>query len=99
MDDTIRSMPDTQRYEPVVYVGFGGSIHDFATCLLTADDHMVAIEDERLSRVRYAYRESHPCRRSLAYCMTAAGVELRDVSRLAANDMLDRELSLPGIEP
>ncbi|GAA4711131.1 carbamoyltransferase [Phytohabitans rumicis] len=80
-------------------VGFGGSIHDFATCLLTPDDRVVAVEDERLSRVRYAYGEPDPCRASLAYCLDAAGLDAGAVRVFAANDMLDPDLRLPGVAP
>jgi carbamoyltransferase len=80
-------------------VGFGGSIHDFATCVISGDGTMVAIEDERLSRVRYAYREPYPCQRSLDYVLAQQGLSTRDVGRFAANDMLVDELELPGMTP
>ncbi|WP_424535599.1 carbamoyltransferase [Sphaerisporangium viridialbum] len=80
-------------------VGFGGSIHDFATCLISSDGTVVAIEDERLSRVRYAYGEPYPCRRSLEIVLAQQGLDTRDVGRFAANDMLVDELKLPGVAP
>ncbi|SEG86536.1 carbamoyltransferase [Thermomonospora echinospora] len=69
-------------------VGFGGSIHDFATWLITSDNGSIAIEDERLSRVRHALLDPDPCRASLAYCLDAAGLQVGDVRAFSANDML-----------
>ncbi|GAA3790460.1 carbamoyltransferase C-terminal domain-containing protein [Sphaerisporangium flaviroseum] len=69
-------------------IGFGGSIHDFATCLLTDDGRIVAVEDERLSRVRYAYREPDPCSRSLAYCLEGFTRDIAGTAAFGANDML-----------
>ena len=80
-------------------IGFGGSIHDFATCLLMPDGGMVAIEDERLSRVRYAYGETEPCRKSLDYVLDLARIDVRDVARFAANDMLLHEIDFSGLAP
>ncbi|MEV4746658.1 carbamoyltransferase C-terminal domain-containing protein [Streptosporangium sp. NPDC049248] len=77
-------------------VGFGGSIHDFATWLITEDGGSIAIEDERLSRVRYALLDPDPCRASLAYCLDAAGLRAEDIRAFAANDMLTQ---LRGWEP
>lgn len=73
-------------------VGLGGSTHDFATCLLTADNHVVGIEDERLSRVRYSLGEPNPCRDSLDYCRRVAGVTAADISSYGANHLLDDSL-------
>ncbi len=80
-------------------IGFGGSIHDFATCLLTDDSRFIAVEDERLSRVRYAFGETAPCRKSLEYCLAQEGLEVSDIGWFGANDMLHRELSIPEVRP
>lgn len=80
-------------------IGFGGSIHDFATCLLTDDSRFIAVEDERLSRVRYAFGETEPCRKSLEYCLALEGLEVSDIGWFGANDMLHYELSIPEVRP
>jgi carbamoyltransferase len=69
-------------------VGFGGSIHDYSTCLISADGAFLAVADERLSRVRYALNDPDPCRASLGYCLAAAGLDATDIRLFAANDML-----------
>lgn len=73
-------------------VGFGGSVHDYATCLIEGDQILVAIEDERLTRVRYSLNSTNPLFPSYSYCL--AKVPKRRVSsiRVAANDMLPETL-------
>jgi carbamoyltransferase len=78
-------------------IGFGGSIHDFATCLVDADCDVVAVEDERLSRTRYALGEPQPCRRSLDYCLEVAGHQSDGVVYYA-NDMLRGVLGVPRVD-
>jgi carbamoyltransferase len=77
-------------------IGFGGSIHDFATCLLTEDDDIVAVEDERLNRIRYALGEPDPCRKSLDYCLDSRGLGRSDIHGYYANDMLQGLLGVEG---
>ncbi|MEU8033800.1 carbamoyltransferase C-terminal domain-containing protein [Streptomyces sp. NPDC049099] len=76
-------------------IGFGGSVHDFATCVLGEDGRMVAIEDERLSRVRYAFGDPEPCRTSLEYCLRAVGHAPGDGLEFGANDMLRGVIGVP----
>ena len=68
-------------------IGIGGSIHDFASCLLI-DKKMCAIEDERITRVRHAINSSNPCQPSLQYCLDWAGLQLEDIDTIIANDDL-----------
>ena len=68
-------------------IGIGGSIHDFASCLLI-DKKMCAIEDERITRVRHAINSSNPCQPSLQYCLNWAGLQLEDIDTIIANDDL-----------
>lgn len=80
-------------------VGFGGSTHDFATCLLTADNRIIGIEDERLSRIRYSIGEPNPCRSSLEYCHQVSGIGETDISGYGANDLLDGNLDRLRLRP
>lgn len=79
-------------------IGIGGSIHDFATCLIRHDRKVFAIEDERLTRVRYALNSSNPCQPSLQYCLNWAGLQLEEVDEVVGNDML-RHFIDPMIHP
>jgi carbamoyltransferase len=63
-------------------LGFGGSDHDFSAALLHGTDVAVAVERERLSRVKYgipAWYED-PLRMCADYCLAAAGLRAGDVA-------------------
>jgi len=77
-------------------IGFGGSIHDFATCLIKEDRNILAVEDERLTRIRYAVNSPNPCDPSLRYCLKWSGLDIEDISSFWGNDMLD-PASLPAV--
>ncbi len=69
-------------------LGLGGSLHDFAACLITDDGNYIAIEDERLSRIRYALGSREPFSQSIEYCLDAAGLVANRELKIFANDML-----------
>ena len=77
-------------------VGIGGSVHDFATCLIDESGKFVAIEDERISRVRYALYDPNPCEASFRYVLDAAAVLPADIDRVVGNDALDRPTREPS---
>jgi carbamoyltransferase len=73
-------------------LGIGGSVHDFSCCLVVDGTVVVAIEEERLSRVKY-----HPLGRistdqfrlrGIQYCLDAAGLTLDDVDQVVGNDLI-----------
>jgi carbamoyltransferase len=76
----------------MIVLGIGGSVHDFSCCLVVDGEVVAAIEEERLSRVKY-----HPLGRistdqlmlqSVQYCLDSAGVSIDDVDHVVANDLL-----------
>lgn len=69
-------------------LGLGGSIHDFSCCLVT-NNQVYAIEDERLSRVRYALNSRSPFTQSIRYCLDSSGLNLDDIDMVVMNDMLN----------
>lgn len=77
-----------QREEWVL--GFGGSDHDFSAALLRGTDIAVAVEAERLTRVKYGipawYQD--PLRICADHCVEAAGITARDVARAVSSDFL-----------
>src|SRR5260221_333143 len=73
-------------------VGIGGSIHDFATCLINDQRQIFAIEDERISRVRYALFAPNPCELSFPYILDWAGVSPSDIDEVVGNDMLEPDV-------
>ena len=62
-------------------LGLGGSSHDFGAAIIENGSIRVAIEDERIQRVKRGQVEWHsePARAAAAYCLDAAGVELGDL--------------------
>lgn len=68
-------------------LGLGGSIHDYAACLLE-NEKIIAIEDERLTRVRYAFGSANPCQVSLNYCLKYSGLTIQEIDTLIINDDL-----------
>ena len=73
-------------------IGIGGSIHDFAACLIDENDQVRAIEEERLSRIRYAIRSDRPCLTSVLYCLQAENLQSVDPECVVGNDLLDAVL-------
>lgn len=72
-------------------LGVGGSSHDFSAAVVTDGVIEVAIEDERLDRVRHGLNAWHndPTTRSVRYCLDALGLELSDFHALYANHDLE----------
>jgi carbamoyltransferase len=70
-------------------VGIGGSIHDFAACIIDENGQIFAIEDERINRIRYSLGASDPCEPSLKYCLDWQGMAASDIDEIMGNDMLD----------
>jgi carbamoyltransferase len=75
-----------------ILIGLGGSDHDFCAALIINGRIVVAIEDERINRIKHGRDDWHslPCLASLNYCLTAANLKLEDVSYIYSNKALER---------
>jgi carbamoyltransferase len=73
-------------------LGLGGSTHDFSAAIVSEGEIRVAIEDERIQRVKRGRSEwySQPARDATAYCLDAAGVELDDLDGIFCCGNLER---------
>jgi carbamoyltransferase len=73
-------------------LGIGGSNHDFSAAIVRDGEIAVAIEDERVQRVKQARTEwhAHPARDSVAYCLEAIGLGLGDLIGVYCCDDLER---------
>ncbi len=71
-----------------ISIGIGGSNHDFATCLINQNGQIFAIEDERISRLRYALFDPKPCEQSYSYVLELAGISPADIDHIVGNDYL-----------
>lgn len=73
-------------------LGVGGSNHDFSAALVCNGSIVVAIEDERLQRVKRGITEWHaePGRDAVAYCLRAAGIEWDEIDAIYCCNDLER---------
>jgi carbamoyltransferase len=75
-------------------LGVGGSNHDFSSALIRDGSIAVAIEDERLQRVKNAQHSwhSHPGRDAARYCLSSAGLTVEDLDGVFYSDDLERPI-------
>jgi carbamoyltransferase len=73
-------------------LGLGGSNHDFSAAIVADGAIRVAIEDERVQRVKRGEAEWHsqPARDATTYCLNAAGVTIDGVDGIFCSDDLER---------
>jgi carbamoyltransferase len=75
---------------PLWSLGLGGSDHDFSATLARGTDIRVAIEQERITRVKNGatvwYKE--PMAPAVEYCLSAEGLSIDDVAFVAASDTI-----------
>lgn len=73
-------------------LGLGGSNHDFSAALVGGGAIRVAIEDERIQRVKRGQSEWHsqPARDSAAYCIEAVDISLDELDGIFCCDDLER---------
>lgn len=76
-------------------LGIGGSDHDFSAALLEDGRIKIAVEDERVQRVKHANTswDAEPAADATAYCLEATGVDLDRLAGIFCCDDLDRPTS------
>jgi carbamoyltransferase len=78
----------------MIVLGIGGSTHDFGAAVVVDGQVRVAIEEERLSRIKHHSLERLSVDalrlRSVDYCLAAIGATLDDVDVVVANDLVFR---------
>ncbi|MEM1003365.1 MAG: carbamoyltransferase C-terminal domain-containing protein [Bacteroidota bacterium] len=72
-------------------LGIGGSNHDFSAALVKDGKLLVAIEDERIQRIKHgdATWKSLPCMASINYCLEYAKISISEVDEIYANSDLE----------
>lgn len=89
----------------MIVLGIGGSTHDFSACVVVDGEVRVAVEEERLSRIKHHSLErlgvGDMALRSVHYCLREIGATLDDVDLVIANDLVFRGAlrSLPAVVP
>jgi carbamoyltransferase len=73
-------------------LGLGGSNHDFSAAIVDDGSITVAVEDERVQRIKNAVTAwyAHPARDAATYCLDAAGLELDQLGGIFCCDDLER---------
>jgi carbamoyltransferase len=73
-------------------LGLGGSNHDFSAAIVDEGAIKVAIEDERVQRIKQARTDwhAHPARDAARYCLDAAEIGLGDLGGVFCCDDLER---------
>src|SRR4051812_18727115 len=73
-------------------LGLGGSNHDFSAAIVEDGVIKVAVEDERVQRVKWGLNDWHarPAHDAAKYCVEAAGIELGDLTGIFCCDDLER---------
>ena len=71
-------------------IGIGGSSHDFSVALMRGLDVKVAIESERLSRIKYgsALWYEDPVGAAIGYCTETAGITRSDIAVAVTGDLI-----------
>src|SRR4051812_40578521 len=73
-------------------LGLGGSNHDFSAAIVRDGALLVAIEDERVQRIKNAQTDWHarPARDAASYCLEAAELSLEALDGVFCSDDLER---------
>lgn len=75
-------------------VGLGGSGHEWATCLAHRGE-LIAIAEERVTRMKYGLGADLLAAESRKACLAAAGASLDDVEHAIACDLVPRSFRFP----
>ena len=76
--------------DPVL--GLGGSNHDFSAAIVNGGAIQVAIEDERIQRIKRGRADwyAKPARDAAEYCLAAAQLDFEDLAGVFCNEDIDR---------
>lgn len=69
-------------------LGLGGSDHDIASCIVEDGKLVIAIEDERISRLKYAIGSNLILGLSRKYCYSAMNLKGSDMDKIIIDDIL-----------
>ncbi|MCK6259471.1 hypothetical protein LCY76_23140 [Fictibacillus sp. KIGAM418] len=73
-------------------LALGGSIHDFSACILSKGKITVAIEEERLTKKKYAVhnRSTFRCK-AAEYCLSALDMSIENIDAVVGNDLIESD--------
>jgi carbamoyltransferase len=76
-------------------MGLGGSGHDWSTCLLTGNENLIAIDEERVIRSKYGVGADLLKAESRNYSMKARGINFKQIDHLVACDITPKSFYFP----
>lgn len=76
-------------------LGLGGSGHDWSSCLLTKDQRMVMIDEERITRMKYGIGTNLLAAESRKYCLKALNLKSGDVDCVVTCDLTPSPFYFP----
>ena len=79
----------------VVVIGFGGSAHDWSTCIVDKDGVRLFLEEERIIRSKYGLGSNLLHSRSRDLCLQRAGLRPEQISTAVACDLVPLPLAAP----
>ncbi|MEM6516563.1 MAG: carbamoyltransferase C-terminal domain-containing protein [Bacteroidota bacterium] len=84
-------------------LGIGGSDHDFSAAIIKDGKLQIAVEDERLTRIKHASKkwDSSPTKPSIDYCFEKLQIDLSHIDGIYSNLHLVKrvdDLKLPNVK-
>ncbi|UNK18932.1 hypothetical protein MNQ98_02470 [Paenibacillus sp. N3/727] len=78
-------------------LALGGSSHDFSTCLMLDGKMAVAIEEERITRIKHSLDldVKSSGNQAALYCLQSQGLTLSEIDLIIGNDIMDRNYYKP----
>jgi carbamoyltransferase len=79
-------------------LGIGGSNHDFSASVVKNGELIIAIEDERLDRIKHGNQHwaYEPCHSSIKYCLSALNLDMEDIAIIVSNNDMDGKEFITG---
>lgn len=78
-------------------LALGGSSHDFSACLMMDGKIAVAIEEERITRIKHSLDldVKSSGNQAALYCLESQGLTLSEIDLIIGNDIIDRNYYRP----
>ena len=76
-------------------IGFGGSGHDWSTCVLNGPLIVAAVDEERISRLKYGIGSDLMHSQARSSCLRAADLEYADIDHAVGCDLVPLPLAAP----
>lgn len=76
-------------------MGIGGSDHDISICVTEDETIGIALDEERVTRLKYGIGSDYLKGNSRKYCLNSLGLKLEDMKNIVATDILAPSVYFP----